>query len=118
MKSHFTREDYERAFGSGSYRNKEVFIDTFSSIFDGNPPERLVNMPQNKLERLIAKIARSERVTRLSEKTLAAEVIDGENNLVHLITITLGQLQKLRIAPSNRNEIYPKYYQDVWAYCA
>ncbi|MBI2557813.1 hypothetical protein HYW20_00680 [Candidatus Woesearchaeota archaeon] len=117
MKEYFTPEDYERAFGSGSYRNKEIFIDTFGGIFRGNPPRKLAKMPQNKLERLIAKIARSDNVMRL-RKTLAEEVVGGENYLINLISVMLGQLQKLHIMPSDKDKIYPKMYQDVWAYCA
>ncbi len=117
MKKNFTLEDYERAFGSGSYRNEGIFIDTFGTFFRRNPPATLDKMSHDRLEGRIARLKNSERVRKLRE-ILAEEVVYGENNLLNLITITLGELRKLRIAPQDKNKIYSKKYQDVWAYCA
>lgn len=116
MKTHFTREDFERAFGTGSFFGKRLLIDTFTGIFTEHPPEALVKMPPNRLDSLIRELARRDDIREIQE-TIASEVRHGEDNLQHLLYVTFGQLQKLGIAPQDKRQVYYKPYQEVWAYC-
>ena len=116
MKTHFTREDFERAFGTGSFFDKHLLIDTFTRIFTEHPPGELIGMPPARLDSLIKQLAHRDDVREVQE-TIASEIRYGEENLQHLVFITFGQLQKLGIAPQDKKQIYYKPYQEVWAYC-
>lgn len=116
MKTHFTREDFERAFGTGSFFDKHLLIDTFTSIFTENPPGELVEMPPVRFDLLVKQLAQRDDIREVQE-TIASEVRHGEENLQHLVFITFGQLQKLGIAPQDKRQIYYKPYQEIWAYC-
>ena len=115
MKTHFTRKDYERALGSGSYRDR-IIMEIFRSFFKRYTIQNLLNMRESKLDALVRKLSESEEA-RVVQDTIAEEVKEGEKTLFHISNTLFTQLQKLRMAPSDKNKIYDKPYQEVWAYC-
>jgi len=114
--TNFTREDFERAFGSVSVHNRPLFVDTFTQVFSAHPPEDLVGMPPETLDLVVSELAKRADVRRVQD-VIAEEVVHGEESLRHLAAISFGQLQKLGIAPSDKRKIYYKPYQEAWAYC-
>ncbi len=115
-KSYFTKQDYERAFKSGSFRNDDFVAKTFSEIFSNYPPENLVHMTGTQLDKLVGRIKHSKRVMDM-QQIIAEERKEGEASLNALADILFAQLQKLGIAPQNKDKIYSKRYGEWWAYC-